>query len=81
MYAIRIIGLATMIFLSGCGNTTETRPDWCLQDSLILPSRSDQLSPGTARYIKTIMKREGFNFSQTLNWIVRKAMNEDKSGD
>jgi len=51
MYAIRIIGLTTLMFLSGCGNTTETRPDWCQDDSLILPSRNDQLSPGTARQI------------------------------
>jgi len=32
-----------------------------------------------AVWLTKVMKREGFNFSQTLNWILRKAMENDTS--
>lgn len=51
MYAIRITGLAMMILLSGCGNTTEIETTWCERDSLILISHGDQFTSGTARQI------------------------------
>lgn len=28
-------------------------------------------------WLRTIAKREGFNFTQTLNWILRKAKEND----
>lgn len=31
-----------------------------------------------AKWLAVVMKREGFNFSQAVNWILRKAMENDR---